>query len=49
MENKDGRLGYDRVPGRAEKLSTNEYVNVSSDLAEMFKAAQRKPKFKEGV
>jgi hypothetical protein len=44
MENKDLRLGYDPVPGRAAKVARNDYANVDADLAEMFKAAQAKPK-----
>lgn len=39
MENKDGRLGYDPVPGR-EKLANNDYANVSPELAEQFRSAQ---------
>lgn len=44
MENKDGGLGYDPIPGRAGKIAQNDYVNVSPELADMFKAAQAKPK-----
>lgn len=47
MENKSGGLGYDKVPGRAEHLGTNEYANVPTELAEMFPAAQRKQKRKD--
>lgn len=46
MENKDGRLGYDPVPGREGKVARNDYVNVDEKLAEMFKAAQAKPKIR---
>jgi hypothetical protein len=44
MENKDLRLGYDVVPGREGAVARNDYVNVSDELAAMFKAAQAKPK-----
>ena len=44
MENKDGRLGYDPVPGRDGAIARNDYVNVNADLADLFKAAQAKPK-----
>ncbi len=44
MENKNGGFGYDPIPGRAGKIAKNEYVNVSPELADMFKAAQAKPK-----
>lgn len=44
MENRNGGLGYDPVPGRAEAVAGNDYKNVSDELAEMFKAAQAKPK-----
>jgi hypothetical protein len=44
MENKDLRLGYDVVPGRDSKIARNDYVNVDDDLANLFKAAQAKPK-----
>jgi hypothetical protein len=44
MENKDLRLGYDVVPGRDGAIARNDYVNVSDELAAMFKAAQAKPK-----
>lgn len=43
MENKDLRLGYDVVPGRADAIAANDYANVSDDLANLFKAAQVKP------
>lgn len=44
MENKDGRLGYDPVPGREGAIARNDYANVDEKLAELFKAAQAKPK-----
>ena len=44
MENKDLRLGYDPVEGRDGKIARNDYANVDAALAEMFKAAQAKPK-----
>lgn len=44
MENKDLRLGYDPVPARLEAVARNDYANVSEDLANLFKAAQAKPK-----
>lgn len=44
MENEGGRLGYDPVPGRAERIARNDYVDVSPELAELFKATQAKPK-----
>jgi hypothetical protein len=44
MENEGGRLGYDPIPGRAAQIAQNDYSNVSSELAEMFRAAQAKPK-----
>lgn len=44
MENKDLRLGYDPVPGRDSTIARNDYANVDSALADMFKAAQAKPK-----
>jgi hypothetical protein len=44
MENADGRLGYDPVPGREGRVAINDYANVDKDLADMFKAAQSKPK-----
>lgn len=44
MENKDLRLGYDPVPGRDGTIAPNDYKNVDAELAEMFKAAQAKPK-----
>jgi alpha-ketoglutarate-dependent taurine dioxygenase len=43
MENEGGRLGYDPVPGRAERIAQNDYEGVSDELAELFKAAQAKP------
>ncbi len=43
MENVDGRLGYDVVAGR-DALAKNAYANVDDKLAEMFRAAQAKPK-----
>jgi hypothetical protein len=45
MENRDGRLGYDKVPGRDERLATNEYQGMSPEVAAMIRAAQAKPKF----
>lgn len=44
MENKDLRLGYDVVRGREGKIARNDYANVDTALADMFKAAQAKPK-----
>ena len=44
MENRDGGLGYDPVPGREGRIATNDYNNVPEELARMFKAAQVKPK-----
>jgi hypothetical protein len=44
MENKDLRLGYDPIPGRNLTVARNDYANVDPALAEMFKAAQAKPK-----
>ncbi|MBV9637951.1 MAG: TauD/TfdA family dioxygenase [Mycobacteriaceae bacterium] len=44
MENKGLRLGYDIVEGRDGRISRNDYANVDTTLADMFKAAQAKPK-----
>jgi hypothetical protein len=44
MENEGGRLGYDPVPGREGRIAINDYNNVDEDLANLFKAAQAKPK-----
>ena len=44
MENEGGRLGYDPVPGRDGRIAINDYSNVDEDLANLFKAAQVKPK-----
>ena len=44
MENRNGGLGYDPVPGREGRIAINDYHNVSEDLARMFKEAQAKPK-----
>jgi len=44
MENKDGRLGYDPVPGREGAIARNDYANVDENLAALFRAAQAKPK-----
>ena len=44
MENKDLRLGYDMVEGRDGTIARNDYKNVDPALADMFKAAQAKPK-----
>jgi len=44
MENEGGRLGYDPVPGREGRIAINDYSNVDDDLANLFKAAQVKPK-----
>ena len=44
MENKDLRLGYDVVEGRDGTIARNDYSNVDAALADMFKAAQAKPK-----
>jgi hypothetical protein len=43
MENEGGRLGYDPVPGREERIALNDYDDVSEELANLFKAAQAKP------
>jgi hypothetical protein len=43
MENKGGRLGYDPVPGREQRIAQNDYDDVSEELANLFKAAQAKP------
>jgi hypothetical protein len=44
MENEGGHLGYDPVPGREGRVAINDYANVDKHLADMFKAAQAKPK-----
>ena len=44
MENEGGHLGYDLVPGREGRIAINDYSNVDEDLANLFKAAQVKPK-----
>ena len=44
MENAGGRLGYDPVPGLDGSIARNDYSNVPEELAQMFKAAQAKPK-----
>jgi len=44
MENAGGHLGYDPVPGREGRIAINDYNNVDEDLAQLFKAAQVKPK-----
>ena len=44
MENEGGHLGYDPVPGREGRIAINDYDNVDEDLANLFKAAQAKPK-----
>lgn len=44
MENEGGHLGYDLVPGREGRIARNDYSNVDEDLANLFKAAQVKPK-----
>jgi len=44
MENKDLRLAYDIVEGRDGTIARNDYRNVDPALADMFKAAQAKPK-----
>jgi hypothetical protein len=44
MENKGGGLGYDPVPGRRDRIAGNDYSNVDENLANLFKAAQAKPK-----
>jgi hypothetical protein len=43
MENEGGRLGYDPVPGREQRIAQNDYDDVSEELANLFKAAQAKP------
>ena len=47
MENAGGRLGYDVVPGRDAAVARNDYANVPEELANLFKAAQAKPKVAE--
>jgi len=49
MENRDGRLGYDQVPGRDGTIARNDYANVDEELANLFKAAQAKPKVARGT
>ena len=44
MENEGGHLGYDPVPGREGRIAINDYRNVDEDLANLFKAAQAKPR-----
>jgi hypothetical protein len=44
MENEGGHLGYDAVPGREGRIALNDYHNVDDDLADLFKAAQAKPR-----
>jgi hypothetical protein len=44
MENAGGHLGYDPVPGREGRIAINDYRNVDEDLANLFKAAQAKPR-----
>ena len=44
MENEGGHLGYDPVPGREGRIAINDYSNVDEDLANLFKAAQAKPR-----
>ena len=44
MENAGGHLGYDPVPGREGRIAINDYDNVDEGLADLFKAAQAKPK-----
>jgi hypothetical protein len=44
MENEGGHLGYDPVPGREGRIAINDYDNVDEDLANLFKAAQAKPR-----
>jgi hypothetical protein len=44
MENADGRLGYDPVPGLEGRISRADYANMPEDLAKLFKATQAKPK-----
>ena len=44
MENEGGRLGYDPVPGREGRIARNDYNDVPEDLANLFKAAQAKPR-----
>jgi Taurine catabolism dioxygenase TauD, TfdA family len=46
MENKDLRLGYDVIEGRDGAIARNDYRNVDTALADMFKEAQAKPKVK---
>jgi len=49
MENEDGRLGYDPVPGREGRVAINDYANVDESLANLFKAAQAKPRLPAGA
>jgi hypothetical protein len=44
MENEGGHLGYDPVPGREGRIARNDYSDVPEGLAELFKAAQAKPR-----
>jgi hypothetical protein len=44
FENESGRLGVDKVPGREGKVQRNDYVAVSKELHELFRATQAKPK-----
>jgi hypothetical protein len=44
MENEGGHLGYDPVPGREGRVARNDYSDVSEELANLFKAAQAKPR-----
>jgi len=44
MENEGGHLGYDLVPGREGRIARNDYSNVPEALANLFKAAQAKPR-----
>jgi hypothetical protein len=44
MENAGGHLGYDPVPGREGRIARNDYNDVPEDLANLFKAAQAKPR-----
>ena len=44
MENAGGHLGYDPVPGREGRIARNDYNDVPDELANLFKAAQAKPR-----
>ena len=41
-------LGYDPVPGREGRIARNDYHDVPESLANLFKAAQAKPRIQPG-